>query len=253
MAKECLICGKSMGALTGKVNIIDGYVCIDCWLKAGFDKDTNSFLTGKQYTSSIIKEMISVKENNKQLIDNFQPTKVVGNLSFDDNTKSFTVKTSKKNTDLYYYSQLQSFELLENGESITKGGLGGAAVGAVLLGPVGAIVGGITGGKKNKGVCNSLQIKITLRDSLRQTIYIPFITVSTKMNGIIYKNAYQTAQDTLSALQLAVDILEQNQTKTQNSTIISGADEILKYKQLLDDGIITEEEFQVKKKQILGL
>ena len=34
---------------------------------------------------------------------------------------------------------------------------------------------------------------------------------------------------------------------------LSGADEILKYKQLLDDGIITEEEFQAKKKQILGI
>ena len=33
----------------------------------------------------------------------------------------------------------------------------------------------------------------------------------------------------------------------------SGADEILKYKQLLDAGIITEEEFQAKKKQILGI
>ena len=33
----------------------------------------------------------------------------------------------------------------------------------------------------------------------------------------------------------------------------SGADEILKYKGLLDAGIITEEEFNVKKAQILGL
>ena len=34
---------------------------------------------------------------------------------------------------------------------------------------------------------------------------------------------------------------------------ISGADEILKYKNLLDMGIITEEEFQLKKKELLGL
>lgn len=33
----------------------------------------------------------------------------------------------------------------------------------------------------------------------------------------------------------------------------SGADEILKYKELMDDGIITQEEFEAKKKQLLGL
>lgn len=34
---------------------------------------------------------------------------------------------------------------------------------------------------------------------------------------------------------------------------ISGADEIKKFKALLDDGIITQEEFNAKKKQLLGL
>lgn len=34
---------------------------------------------------------------------------------------------------------------------------------------------------------------------------------------------------------------------------ISFADELRKYKALFDDGIITQEEFEAKKKQILGL
>jgi len=33
---------------------------------------------------------------------------------------------------------------------------------------------------------------------------------------------------------------------------LSGADEIKKYKQLLDDGIITQDEFNKKKRAILG-
>jgi predicted Zn-dependent peptidase len=33
----------------------------------------------------------------------------------------------------------------------------------------------------------------------------------------------------------------------------SPADEIRKYKELLDDGVITQEEFEQKKKQLLGL
>ena len=34
---------------------------------------------------------------------------------------------------------------------------------------------------------------------------------------------------------------------------LSPADELLKYKQLLDSGVITQEEFDAKKKQLLGL
>lgn len=38
-----------------------------------------------------------------------------------------------------------------------------------------------------------------------------------------------------------------------SSAAISSADEILKFKKLLDDGVITQEEFDAKKKQLLGL
>lgn len=253
MAKECLACGKSMGILTGKVQLADGHVCVDCWSKAGFDNSVNTVMTGTQYDGATIREILSVKEKNQPLIDNFKPTKKVGTLSFDDNTKAFVIRKSKKDADLYYYNQLVDFELLEDGNSITKGGLGRAAVGGLLLGGVGAIVGGVTGGKKTKGICNSLQIKITLRNSPRQTIYIPFITTATKTSSFFYKSSFQSAQDTLSALQLAVDLIEGSSVESQPARATSVADEIMKFKGLLDVGAITQEEFDAKKKQLLSL
>lgn len=53
-------------------------------------------------------------------------------------------------------------------------------------------------------------------------------------------------------------IQRQNQSKTPISTItqeipLSNADELKKYKELLDMGVITQEEFDAKKKQLLGL
>lgn len=42
-----------------------------------------------------------------------------------------------------------------------------------------------------------------------------------------------------------------NEPKVQNT--LSGAEEIKKYKELLDSGIITQEEFDEKKKQLLSL
>ncbi len=252
MAKECLVCGKIMGAFAGKVQIADGYTCTSCWNKAGLETSMEAVMSGKQYSSEIINEMIAVKEKNRCLILNFKPTKIVGSLSFDDNSKTFIINKSIMNTDFYYYNQIVDFELLEDGESIIKGGLGRAVAGGVLFGGVGAIVGGVTGGKKTKTICNSLKIKLTFRNSPRQTEYIDFISFKTETNSSIYKTAYQSAQDTLSALQLACDMVK-NVCDEAPVHLVSGADEILKYKGLLDAGIITEEEFNAKKTQILSL
>ncbi len=44
-----------------------------------------------------------------------------------------------------------------------------------------------------------------------------------------------------------------NKSSVQVVNQVSGADELKKYKELMNTGIITEEEFEAKKKQILGL
>ena len=43
------------------------------------------------------------------------------------------------------------------------------------------------------------------------------------------------------------------QAKAQNPAPVSAADELRKFKELLDSGVITQEEFDAKKKQLLGL
>ena len=52
-------------------------------------------------------------------------------------------------------------------------------------------------------------------------------------------------------------IRNKEDNKTENTTIVapttSNAEELKKYKDLLDSGIITQEEFDAKKKQLLGL
>ena len=55
------------------------------------------------------------------------------------------------------------------------------------------------------------------------------------------------------------DLLIERQSKPTSTTTIkqeipqSNADELKKYKELFDGGIITQEEFNAKKKQLLGL
>lgn len=47
--------------------------------------------------------------------------------------------------------------------------------------------------------------------------------------------------------------IEEQSKKVVSDTAISSADELKKYKELFDSGIITQEEFESKKKQLLGL
>lgn len=61
-----------------------------------------------------------------------------------------------------------------------------------------------------------------------------------------------TLSPMINALNAEID-KKREQTNNNQSSPSSVADEILKFKQLLDQGIISEEEFQAKKKNLLGL
>lgn len=108
-------------------------------------------------------------------------------------------------------------------------------------------------GKKSKPICNSLKIKITVKNINNPVVYINFLTVATKKNSFTYKTMYNSAQECLSVLQLIYDSQDATPAANNNVSVTSSADEILKFKNLLDSGIITQEEYEAKKKQLLGL
>ena len=51
----------------------------------------------------------------------------------------------------------------------------------------------------------------------------------------------------------APEVIAQTAPVINQNVPVSSADELKKFKELLDNGIITEEEFAEKKKQLLGL
>lgn len=186
-------------------------------------------------------------------VTNFNATKKVENYIYiNENKKQWALPSINflgkvKDLKVYDYSDIIDFELIEDGDSIAKGGLGRAVVGGLLFGGVGAIVGGTTGKKKSKQTCSKLQIKITLNKIDDPVVYIDYITTEYKKNGLVYKTSMKFAQETMSILQVIC-----NSNKTSETMNISNADEILKYKSLLDNGIITQEEFEKKKQELLN-
>ena len=237
MAKEiCPITGKKLGLL--KVKLEDGYYVNQMMLLKYFPTTP-----AKKVSLQMLKDRISE-------IEAFTPTKKVGDfLQIDQPNKKIKLH---RDMSILNYEDLTDVELLEDGNTISKKGIGRAVAGGVLLGGVGALVGAATGSSKGKSTSTMLSIKITTNDINNPTRYINFISTETKKSGFIYKTAYASAQECISILNLILDEVESEPLQPNNPTD-SVVDEIRKFKSLLDDGIITQEEFDAKKKELLGL
>ena len=83
------------------------------------------------------------------------------------------------------------------------------------------------------------------------TSFLKGVDVGTSSGKIHFKLAKN--QDTIHRI-LSRLLIERQQAKSDiKPQPLSNTDELKKYKDLLDSGVITQEEFDAKKKQILGL
>ena len=253
LKQTCSICENDCGL--NRYQIKDnGWCCPKCFKMAGLTMTTPI----KAMSKEDIQNLIAKKEDSLQELHSLTITKDFGTyIKFDEKNRKWFVPDgvfgSIKNPIIYSFDDIVAFELLEDGNSITKGGTGRAIAGYLLFGGVGAIVGGSTGKKKTKSTCTRLQIKITVNNINAPAVYINLISGETKTDGFIYKNAYNSAQNILSVLQVICENNKLSCETTHQRTTSSSADEIMKYKTLLDQGIISQEEFDAKKKQLLGL
>ena len=186
----------------------------------------------------------------------FLPTKKIGNfMAIDEKSKLIEFKeTLGKRT--INYCDILDYELIEDDSSIIKGGMGKSLAGGILFGGVGAIVGS-NGKKTSKPTIEKMQLIIRIKSMSNSTITIKLISSSTKKSSIIYTSAFSQAQEAISTLAIIIgENNSNNENETQPQQVIqqsSAADEIAKFKGLLDSNIITQQEFDAKKKQLLGL
>lgn len=81
-------------------------------------------------------------------------------------------------------------------------------------------------------------------------IRIPILQKKTKTSSNKYRQATEDVENIISILENQVKKLEKNNNINNTKSI---ADEIRDFKTLFDDGIITNEEFEQKKKDLLGI
>ena len=224
MADRCLVCGKRVGWLSGKIEVSQGPVCGECLKKGGIGSLNDPY----SYNQVSITRFL---EERAPIVQKFSPTKSVGEYFYvDDNNKLFKI-----GNDIFSFDNLLNFELYEEASttSTTQGGLGRAIVGGALFGGVGAVVGGSTGKRTTISTSSTYILHVTLKNAHTDCAEISNIR-------------YDAARACVSALEI---IESENQPQTAVSSI---ADELIKLKSLMDAGVISNDEFEIAKAKILN-
>ena len=166
----------------------------------------------------------------------------------------------KPDDKIFRFEELRSFELLEDDSQIVGGGVGMALAGGALFGTGGAIAGSMVSGKKTKKTVDNLLLKINLRAIDFPCVIIPYITKTVKVTSNEYKKALGAAQQTISCIELIIEMMDEQrqQIKSEVNAAPTPAaadpvEQVKKLKELMDMGVLSQEEFEVKKRELLGL
>lgn len=119
-------------------------------------------------------------------------------FAVDTNNKKIFIKTFELEKILNYKDVI-SYELIEDGQTLTKGSMGNAVAGGILFGAAGAIVGSTM--KKSTNVCNTMQLRITINDVINPNIILDIIKPPGAVKGGKgYSQAFTFAKEITSTL-----------------------------------------------------
>lgn len=244
--ETCPLCNRKIGLTNFKFQLINNeFICQNC---------ANDLvgLSNKDQQQLKLSNLTTIKEMyHKKGLDAFDPSIKIGNesmfMSFDDNNQMFSIKPNLATPEYKgSYDDLDSYELIENNSIKTKSGLGKAIVGGVIAGPAGMITGAVLGrGQEGPELINSLSLKINLKQE--SYCLLVFISKKTKQNSLSAQAAWTNVIRLTDKLdEILPDLPSIDENRTNNF------DNLKNLKELLDLEIITQEEFDIKKKEFLN-
>ena len=150
---------------------------------------------------------------------------------------------------IFSFNDLIDYEIKEDNDSIIKGRSGSVVAGGLLFGGLGALA-GASRSKKVKQTCSRLVINIVVNDIDNPNIQIFLISSETQKDSITYKEKTDKANEFNGILKYIISNSKETNSSSEKDNEL---EKLKKYKKLLDDGVITQEEFDKKKKDLLNL
>ena len=206
------------------------------------------------------------KEEMKLLANIMKPTgKIFMCAKWDDNLRVISIGSMGMST-IVKYDTIKDIQVYESVQEVTttkssgrekrKGVMTRAAVGTILMPGVGTLAGALTAKKQSavdSEAVTSQQvtrtIMLTRDDPFKTVLNIPYHPeLEVKLRSILAENLAQT--ETVEQIAETSHIKQSPQVEQVNSNI-SVADELIKLKELLDAGVLTEEEFAAQKQRLL--
>jgi hypothetical protein len=188
----------------------------------------------------------------------FDPDKPVG-IAIDDQSKQVCLINNESLRFIGYGDIIES-EVIAGGDTIIKTSrasqFAGAAVGGLLLGGVGAVIGGLSGKKVENQDIKNVLLKLLINDTSSPVHVIDFIETTDNGQQTNPKIALQEAK---SLHDLVSVIIKQAEQETESKTKkqpeahqASIAEQIAQLSELHKSGAISDDEFTIAKKKLLS-
>lgn len=254
----CSFCGsdKSVNAIK------DGYVCRACLKKCGHYGEelmtSNDLVTLQDIKEKthLYEQWVKEQERRKSV---FNPnTRIGAAIIVDEKNRLWQCMTGKLKFDkpdgiIYTFDDISEYTVEEiSGDTVTKGGTGRAIAGGLAFGGAGAVVGGVTGKRKTCSVCLQMYVVVTFTNF--EKAYITLMPGKSNTSGSgsrIYSSAVERAKEVISYF----DKMSAENTKSTNTSQVEStsiADELKKYSDLFESGVLSETEYNEIKEKLIS-
>jgi len=261
---NCGVCNREIGKTEKRWKTKDGYMCAEC-VSPFLIHGPRAFIGNSAEELKVMrKDEVVAREfwaNNKKEYDELNPSRSIEDILFIDDVKkkwyikrvedgkfTFYLDENRRYPPVFKFTDISEISMSLGDKTITSTsvtrkdkGIRKVVVGGVIGGATGAIVGGMMA----RGKTNTQIVEV-------QSYFVNVLINGTESPISILVGNERSAKEIHNAfLSMIPNNVIGKEIKPGSET--SNADELRKFKGLLDDGIINKEEFEAKKKQILGL
>lgn len=244
--KECCICGGKAGMLT-RTKLMDGsFLCGDCVAKCSPNLDYKAF--SQMGKDKVLAAMQNIEESEALYQNQFQATETIANIVEVDRRNNWWTIKNQRMHDVIRFDQIASWQLIL--DTVAKSEEEMKEMKPSVMPP-----------RSDMPTCRSdhkiskMYIRVTLNHPILLHIDVNVMTALIVTEYDI-QEGYRKAFELYSLFESAKYQAQANmyaQPAAAAAAPASVADELKKFKELLDMGILTQEEFDAKKRQLLGL